>query len=122
MVTGESVTASALTELTAIAIARDRYLSECVPLGGSHELAPDGVLAGFEGFLRSSAADMKRWRRDLSEVRDKWDTHPPMAERVAALDPRSGPPDAGVRAVALIPDLACLSAELDELACGPGAK
>lgn len=109
---GRAVAVGALTELHVVDAAYAFYLKRYVSAGAEHKLLPDDVFGGFGRMLRARRDELDGLRSGLSaeppsRSESRWETHPPLAVRVAAINAL---PDAGVandprRAADLLPDL-----------------
>lgn len=102
---------AALERTRTIATAFDFYLARYISPGAEIGLLPPpaDVLGGFMGLLAdpSRQAELEQMRENpASESADPYDSHPPMAERIAALAalPHHGEPpqDRGARAISIL--------------------
>ncbi|WP_236240249.1 M48 family metalloprotease [Streptomyces sp. CC228A] len=88
-IAGRDATASALRELPALSSAFDFYMNAYATLGvGAGLLPPPGeVFGGVRHLLAARADELEELRRDLpTEPASPYDSHPPIAERVARLE------------------------------------
>lgn len=108
----------ALRELNAVKAAWRTYLDVYVGLDRSGEYAPDNICGDFSAFLETGIVDLTTLRRELPDHRTRWDTHPPLAERVAMLErlAMTMPADENTPAVRLVPNLCEYGPRLDRVA------
>jgi Zn-dependent protease with chaperone function len=93
-IVGPATAASALRELPALAAAWGFYLENYVGWGLDSGTAPRDVLGNFPHLLVARSAKLARIRTDgMPDRRSRFDSHPPIAERVALLERQ---PDHGV--------------------------
>lgn len=88
-VAGRDAAASALRELNALKSAFDFYMSSYATLGvGAGLLPPPGqVFGGLRNLLDAHAQDLEELSRELpTEPASPYDSHPPLAERVARIE------------------------------------
>ncbi|MFC8922658.1 M48 family metallopeptidase [Cellulosimicrobium sp. NPDC057127] len=86
---GRATAQSALRELPALDAAWGFYTSQYVALGWDHGVAPapPDVFAGFGHLLRGRAQDLAEIRAGSPPAeQSRWDSHPSIAARVAAMD------------------------------------
>jgi Zn-dependent protease with chaperone function len=110
---GRDVHAETLRRIHAYAPAFDAYwANEVVPVLNAGRRPPVGQ--GFAAFIHSEAiehAAAEHLDRELTEHTDPYDSHPSLAERVAAMqDTPAGSPDDSPPAAALVRDPAALEA------------
>lgn len=108
-IAGRDATASALREIPALDSAHDFYMSAYATLGvGAGLLPPQGeVFGGIRHLLAARTAELEELRRDLpTEPVSPYDSHPPIAERVARLEAL---PDDGRRSEPTTPALGLLT-------------
>ncbi|GAA4903309.1 M48 family metallopeptidase [Streptomyces coeruleoprunus] len=108
-IAGRDATASALREIPVLDSAHDFYMSAYATLGvGAGLLPPPGeVFGGVRHLLAARGAEMDELRRDLpTEPTSPYDSHPPIAERVARLEAL---PDDGRRSEPATPALDLLA-------------
>lgn len=117
-VAGKQAAADALRELPGLSAAWRFYLDSYVAWGLESGFAPAQVLEKFPTLLAARADELARLRAEgPPEDRSAWDTHPPVAERVALIGDE---PEAHVAvddrpAALLIGDLPVAAAELEKL-------
>jgi Zn-dependent protease with chaperone function len=107
-VAGRGAAASALRELPILASAWGFYLERYVAPGWERGYAPADLLGGFRSLLQGRADELAALRvQPPSAERSRWDSHPPIAVRIAAIEaqPDTGPPPDDRPASLLIPDL-----------------
>ena len=115
-IAGRHATASALRELEPIDAAWGFYLNNYVGWGLETGYAPAGVVARFSELLAGRNAELSRLRAEApSAKRSWWDTHPPIAERVALIErePDAQVPQDNRPATIMLPDLSALAAEVE---------
>jgi len=117
-VAGRTAAAGALADLPALGAAWHFYIDRYVGRGWQSGYAPDAIFGGFRELLAARADELTKLRSVVAEQeRSPWDSHPPIADRVAniAAMPESHV-DADVRpATTLLPNLAALTGRLEEL-------
>lgn len=92
---GREVAQGALRELPVLDAAWDTYLGQYVTIGLRHGYAPtsEGFFAGFGAMLAARTEELGRRRTQAPPARQsRWDSHPPVAARVEAMETM---PDAG---------------------------
>jgi Zn-dependent protease with chaperone function len=119
-VAGREAAVGAMRDLPVVAAAWNFYLDRYVGPGWEAGYAPTEVFAGFSELLahRKEELDGLRASAPPSE-RSKWDSHPPIADRIRAM--ALMPEPAGVEpddrpATALFPDLAKTALRLEDAA------
>ncbi|MFI9581191.1 M48 family metalloprotease [Streptomyces sp. NPDC052236] len=115
-IAGRDATASALREIPVLDGAHDFYLRSYATMGvGAGLLPPRGeVFGGVRHLLAARTAELDELRRDLPTERSSpYDTHPPIAERVARIEAL---PDDGRASEQSGPALALLHSLDDTLA------
>ncbi|HEY2950552.1 MAG TPA: M48 family metallopeptidase [Micromonosporaceae bacterium] len=125
LVAGRAAAASALRELPVLEAAWAFYFATYVKPGWEAGYAPDDMFGGYAKLVEARAAELDRLRAE--EPPDKastWDTHPPIADRVAAIlaMPESTVYHDGRPAWALVPNLGELGWRLQELMVNIGAR
>lgn len=109
---------SPLADLPALGAAWHFYIDRYVGRGWQSGYAPDAIFGGFRELLAARADELTKLRSVVAEQeRSPWDSHPPIADRIAniAAMPESHV-DADVRpATTLLPNLAALTGRLEEL-------
>lgn len=127
-IAGRDATASALREIPVLDAAHGFYMQSYATLGtGAGLLPPPGeVFGGLRHLLAARAAELEEMRRSIPEQEQSpYDSHPPIAERVARIEqlPYDGRPLAGARpALALLRDPGRTFAELEHAALTPEAR
>ncbi|MFI6322435.1 M48 family metallopeptidase [Nonomuraea sp. NPDC050556] len=106
---GRTAARSVMLELPVLDAAWEFFHDAYVSTGWELGYAPDDVFAGFAAMVHARASELEALRAEPDEeVASIWDTHPPTAVRVAAMDalpdPGAAPDDRP--AAALVPDLA----------------
>jgi Zn-dependent protease with chaperone function len=95
-VAGRSTAQSALQELDVIEAAWNFYENRYVDPAWEAGFAPADMFAGFGAMLAARSNELAGLRRQPSDEKQSWwDTHPPIAARVRAMDAM---PDSGVSA------------------------
>ncbi|MFC7532594.1 M48 family metalloprotease [Actinoplanes sp. GCM10030250] len=82
---------AALRDLPALAGMQQLFHAEYLGPGWQAGYVPDDVFGGLLRVFAARAADLTRLRGQEPEPSGPWDTHPPMAERLAALAASSEP-------------------------------
>jgi Zn-dependent protease with chaperone function len=83
---GREAATSALRTLPALGAAWSFYMRRYVEPGWSAGLAPDDLFGGFARLLAGRQDEIARLRENAPEQRpSRWDTHPPIGVRVAAM-------------------------------------
>jgi Zn-dependent protease with chaperone function len=88
-VAGTAAMTSALREIEVLDVAWDFYFDRYVPIGWDAGYLPDRLAGGFRSLLadETRAEEFDRVRRNPpAEAASRYDTHPPTAERIAALE------------------------------------
>lgn len=126
-IAGRDATASALREIPVLDAAHGFYMQSYATLGtGAGLLPPSGeVFGGLRHLLAGRADELDEMRRALpEEEQSPYDSHPPIAERIAHIEqlPDDGRALTGARpALALLTDPALSFAELERSALTPEA-
>jgi len=101
-VAGKRAAIGALTEVSVAAMAYDFYLGRYVAPGAEFGLLPDNIFAGFTHLVSERQDELAKLRAGAPEMEkgSRWDTHPPLSARIAAIqalpdspvaeDPRPG--------------------------------
>ncbi|WP_125774561.1 M48 family metallopeptidase [Antribacter gilvus] len=127
-VAGRSTAQSALRELPVLDQAWAVYMNGYVALGWESGLAPtaDEFFDGFQKLLAGRSADLAELRAEPPvEAHSAWDSHPPVAARVAAMENLADPGTAvvdGRPATALIPGFAAAAAATAEAVVAFGTR
>ncbi|MBW6432259.1 M48 family metallopeptidase [Actinoplanes hulinensis] len=82
---------AALRDLPALAGMQRLFHAEYLGPGWQAGYVPDDVFGGLLRVLAARSVEMSMLRAAEPEPSGPWDTHPPLAERVAALTPRPSP-------------------------------
>ena len=86
-VAGREAAQSALRELRVIVAAWDFYFGRYVAPGWEAGYAPDDIFGGFAELLRHRSDELARLRAEMPPDEGSWwDSHPPIAVRVQAMD------------------------------------
>jgi hypothetical protein len=113
-VVGPDVAVSALSGLPPLIEAWEFYLDKCVAIDQDRQYGPVGVCSAFGQYLAARPGPLIGHLSQLPKDRSSiWDTHPPMDERIAALQQANPGPisadfpsaDNGQPAATLVPDL-----------------
>ena len=120
---GRATAASALRELPVIDAAWEFYLNRYISVGWEAGYAPDDVFGGFGELLTARRAELAALRAEVPpEERSRWDSHPPIAARIAAIEAMPDTPVApdDRPAYVLLPgfDLICRETARDTLDYG----
>ncbi|MEV6521346.1 M48 family metalloprotease [Longispora sp. NPDC051575] len=85
-VAGRDTAIAALRELPVADAAFDTYLRHYVSWAADHGYAPTDVMGGFREFLAARPDQLAKVRAEPApEKHSRWDSHPPIAERVRLL-------------------------------------
>ncbi|WP_066948608.1 M48 family metallopeptidase [Microtetraspora fusca] len=85
-VAGVEAAASALHEVRVLDAAWHFFLNEYVQLGWESGFAPDDLFAGFGALVAGRGGELDELRASTPEEKgSRWDTHPPLNERIAAI-------------------------------------
>jgi Zn-dependent protease with chaperone function len=117
-VAGRTATADALADLPVLDAAWDFYVDRYVGRGWRSGYAPDAIFGGFREFLAARGDELTKLQMVVPEPeRSPWDSHPPIADRLASIAsmPESKVDSDGRPATALLPNLAALTGQLEEL-------
>ncbi|THA84877.1 M48 family metallopeptidase [Streptomyces sp. A0592] len=126
-VAGRNSAASALREINALDSAHDFYMSSYATLGVGAGLLPrpGEVFGGLRKLLDARSEDLDDLRRELStEPASPYDSHPPLAERVARIEalPDDGRGGQSARpALELLSDAGAALAALEQVVLTPEA-
>lgn len=124
-VAGRQAGVAALRELPGLGAAWDFYLESYVAWGLESGYAPAGVLANFPSLLAARADELARIRADGAPGhRSRWDTHPPIADRIALVEREPAAPVTGDDrpAETLLPNPEGVTAELEAAAFDFGTR
>ena len=92
---GADAAVSALREIRVLAAAWEFFLDQYVRLGWESGYAPADLFAGFGALVEARRDELEELRaREPDDSGSRWDTHPPLSERLAALAaaPRTAAP------------------------------
>ncbi|WP_328466094.1 M48 family metalloprotease [Actinoplanes sp. NBC_00393] len=114
---------AALRDLPALAGMQRLFHAEYVGPGWQAGHVPDDIFGGLLRVLAARSADLTRLRTREPEPVGPWDTHPPLADRLAALTPSEQPSEESPEAAEeLVPDLPELGRALQAVAFPPGGR
>ncbi|UWP83249.1 M48 family metallopeptidase [Dactylosporangium fulvum] len=92
-VAGRAAAISSMRDIPVIDSAWDFFVNQYVTIGWDAKLAPRDVFGGFGELLRGRAEELARLRTEAPpSEKSRWDSHPPIADRIAAM---SGMPESG---------------------------
>jgi Zn-dependent protease with chaperone function len=122
-VAGRAAAVSSMRDLAVVEQAWNFFVNRYVTIGWGAKLAPRDVFGGFDLLLRGRAAELAELRSEgPPQERSRWDSHPPIADRIRAMQAMT---DSGVAvderpATTLLGDPAGLALRLqaDALAIG----
>jgi Zn-dependent protease with chaperone function len=124
-VAGRAAAAGALRELPVLEAAWAFYFRNYVQPGWEAGYAPDDLFGGYAALVQARAAELDRLRADEAPGEASvWDTHPPIADRVAAIlaMPEPGAYQDGRPAWALAPNVGELGWRLQALMVDVGER
>ncbi|MGK5742676.1 M48 family metallopeptidase [Micromonospora sp. URMC 103] len=125
LLAGHEAATSALRTLPPLAAAWAFYMRRYVEPGWSAGLAPDDLFGGFAQLLNARRDEIAGLRENApDEEQSRWDTHPPIGIRIAAMrDVPAGdvPPDERPAAV-LLADIAAAGRQLQGVVVDHGAR
>ncbi|HEX8631495.1 MAG TPA: M48 family metallopeptidase [Catenuloplanes sp.] len=124
-VAGPEVAVSALRELPVLDAAWDFYFGRYVSPGWEAGYAPDDVFGGFGELVDARRQELDELRAAEPESHpSRWDTHPPVADRIAVLAaaPRTNHPVDGRPAAVLLPSLDAAGRRLQQEVLDIGAR
>ncbi|GAB1645472.1 M48 family metalloprotease [Krasilnikovia sp. MM14-A1259] len=134
---GAHAAAVVLTDLPVLDAMQHLFLAEYVAPGRQAGHTPDDLFGGFLRMLAARADEAARLRARPQPIPGRWDTHPPVAERLSALPsapdggpvPDDGPAPGGILPGResgldgeLVPDLPGLGRALQEIAYPPQGR
>lgn len=119
-VAGTETAVRSLRSLPTLSAAWDFYLGSYVAWGWEFGYAPAAITGSFPEMLAGREEELQKFASDLPEEKaSRWDSHPPIADRVAALarTPVAGGDGAADPrpATDLVPDLAAWCDRLDKV-------
>ncbi|MFE3453936.1 M48 family metalloprotease [Nonomuraea sp. NPDC059194] len=112
---GREAAAGALREIPVLDQAWDFFLDRYLSIGWDAGYAPDDLFAGFAAFVQARQGELDELRAEPpDDYGSRWDTHPPIATRVATIQ---ASPDAPAHpdtrpSGVLLPDLAAAGQQL----------
>ncbi|MEU8237547.1 M48 family metallopeptidase [Actinoplanes missouriensis] len=124
---GAEAVAAVLRDLPALAGMQRLFHAEYLGPGWQAGYVPDDVFGGLLRVLAARSAEMAVLRGQEPEPAGPWDTHPPLAERLASLAPpesrdAAGDSDSPDETVELVPDLPQLGRALQDVAYPAGGR
>lgn len=124
-VAGRSAAAGALRDVPVLDAAWDFFFDSYVSTGWEYGFAPDDLFGGYAQLVAGRQEELDALRQEAPpSERSKWDTHPPIAERIQAI--MSGPESAdaadGRPAGVLLPDLTAVSKAMQRLVVDVGDR
>lgn len=124
-VAGQAAAAGALRELPALEAAWRFYFSRYVAPGWEAGLAPADLFGGFADFVAARKAELDELRAaEPDGERSRWDTHPPIAERIASMmamtEPAVTTDDRS--AAVLVPDIGRIGSRLQQAVVDAGSR
>lgn len=119
-VAGRDTAATALRSLRPLGAAWDFYLGNYVAWGWEFGYAPAAITGSFADLLTAREDELRELAGEApQEKRSRWDSHPPVAERIRAIERTPATEDIDAAdprpATVLVPDLAERCAHLDTL-------
>ncbi|MBE1486374.1 M48 family metallopeptidase [Plantactinospora soyae] len=124
-VAGRAAAASALRELPILDAAWDFYFGRYVHPGWQAGYAPEDLFGGFGELLVARQAELDEMRGAEPEGGgSRWDTHPPIPERIGIIAAAPDVPSAedGRPARVLLPDIGALGRRLQQLVVDVGER
>ncbi|GAA3456178.1 M48 family metallopeptidase [Dactylosporangium matsuzakiense] len=118
-IAGRAAAVSSMRDIPVIEAAWNFFVERYVTIGWEAKLAPQDVFGGFGMLLRGRAGELAALRDGAPpEERSRWDSHPPIADRIRAMQAM---PDPGVTAderpaTVLLADPATLAQRLQRAA------
>lgn len=124
-VAGRAAAASALRELPVLDAAWDFYFQRYVHPGWQAGYVPDDLFGGFNELIVARQAELDEMRGAEPEGGgSRWDTHPPIAERIGII--ATAPDTSGASddrpARVLLPDIAALGRRLQQVVVDAGDR
>jgi len=124
-VAGRTAAASALREKPVLDAAWGFYFRNYVLPGWEAGYVPDDLFGGFAALVAARQAELEALRaEEPEEESSKWDTHPPVQERIAAIlaAPEAPLPYDGRPAAGLLPDILGAGRRMQELMVDVGER
>lgn len=124
-VAGQAAAASALRELPVLDAAWGFFHTRYVQPGWSAGYLPEDLFGGFAELVTARAEELAKLRAsEPEETGSRWDTHPPIGERIAAITAMPDNPAASDDRPAgtLLPDLGTAGRQLQELVVEAGDR
>lgn len=122
---GADAAAGALREIRVLDAAWDFFLDQYVRLGWESGYAPADLFAGFGALVAARRDELDELRaHEPDDSGSRWDTHPPLSERLAALAaaPRTAAPLDTRPASMLLADIAEAGRALQQVAIDSGER
>ncbi|MEV4295823.1 M48 family metallopeptidase [Microbispora rosea] len=122
---GADAAAGALREIRVLDAAWDFFMDQYVRLGWESGYAPADLFAGFGALVAARRDELDELRaHEPDDSGSRWDTHPPLSERLAALAaaPRRAAPLDTRPAVMLLADIAEAGRALQRVAIDSGER
>ena len=117
---GKEAASSALADLRVVGAAWNFYVDRYVTVGWDSNLAPQDVFGGFGHLLAARSAELAKLRVGGPPEREasRWDSHPPIPDRIAAIQRMPAPAVVvdGRPATVLLPDPSALGTQLQQSA------
>ncbi|HEX5597647.1 MAG TPA: M48 family metallopeptidase [Micromonosporaceae bacterium] len=124
-VAGQAAAASALRELPVLAAAWGFYFGRYVGPGWEAGFVPADIFGGFAELVAARKQELDEMRaQEPDGERSRWDTHPPIPERIASMTAMTDPAVAedGRPATVLVSDMARLGSQLQKLMVEVGER
>ncbi|MER7273180.1 M48 family metallopeptidase [Dactylosporangium sp. NPDC000244] len=118
-IAGRTAAVSAMRDLAVVDSAWNFFVGRYVTIGWDAKLAPRDVFGGFAQLLQGRSGELAKLRDSAPpEEKSRWDSHPPIADRITAMQAM---PDPGVAtddrpAAVLLADPATLAQRLQQAA------
>ncbi|GAA4252881.1 M48 family metallopeptidase [Dactylosporangium darangshiense] len=116
-IAGRSAAVSAMRDLPVVDAAWNFFVGRYVTIGWEAKLAPRDVFGGFTMLLNGRQGELAELRDSAPPAeKSKWDSHPPIADRIRAMEamPDSGAASDDRPALTLLADPAALSMRLQQ--------
>jgi Zn-dependent protease with chaperone function len=124
-VAGRAAAVSALRELPVLDAAWGFYFGNYVVPGWEAGYAPADLFGGFAALVAVRTAELEKLRAEEPQREgSKWDTHPPIPDRIAAISasPEAWVPQDGRAAAVLLPDPVAAGRRMQELMVDVGRR